>query len=151
MIKRIFAALTIPAALGSVMGITACGGGGGTQSASGIVSSDGYSVLPASVAGNLPPTVQSIVSSFAAGTKGRQEEVVLVIGARHRDLADQPDSAQRVSRRERHHERGRAAGSRHRVSAVWGLNLGSASVRYVHDDPGPPSARRRGQVCVRSR
>ena len=79
MIKRIFAALTIPAALGSVMGITACGGGGGTQSASGIVSSDGYSVLPASVAGTLPPSVQSIVSSFAAGTKGRQEEVVLVL------------------------------------------------------------------------
>jgi hypothetical protein len=76
MIKRIFAALAIPAALGSVIGIAACGGG--TQSASGIVSSDGYSVLPASVAGTLPPSVQSIVSSFAAGKKGSEEEVVLV-------------------------------------------------------------------------
>ena len=77
MIKRIFAALAIPAALGSVMGIAACGGGG-TQSASGIVSSDGYSVLPASVAGTLPPSVESIVSSFAAGKKGSEEEVVFV-------------------------------------------------------------------------
>lgn len=76
MIKRIFAALAIPAALGSVIGITACGGG--TQSAPGIVSSDGYSVLPASVAGTLPPSVQSIVSSYAAGKKGSEEEVVLV-------------------------------------------------------------------------
>ncbi len=77
MIKRIFAALAIPAALGSVIGITACGGGG-TPSASGIVSSDGYSVLSPSVAGTLPPSVQSIVSSFAAGTKGSEEEVVLI-------------------------------------------------------------------------
>lgn len=76
MIKRIFAALAIPAGLGSVIGIAACGGG--TQSASGIVSSDGYGVLPASVAGTLPPSVQSIVSSFAAGKKGSGEEVVLV-------------------------------------------------------------------------
>ena len=77
MIKRIFAALAIPAALAGVIGITACGGGS-AQSASGIVSSDGFSVLPASVAGTLPPSVQSIVSSFAAGMKGREEEVVLV-------------------------------------------------------------------------
>jgi hypothetical protein len=76
MIKRIFAALAIPAALGCLTGITACGGG--TPSASGIVSSDGYSVLPASAAGTLPPSVKSIVSSFAAGKKGLEEEVVLV-------------------------------------------------------------------------
>jgi len=73
----IAAAVFIPAALGSVIGIAA-GGGGGTQSASAIVSSDGYSVVPASVAGTLPPSVRSIVSSFAAGTKGSEEEVVLV-------------------------------------------------------------------------
>ncbi len=61
----------------SAVGIAACGGSG-AQSASAIVSSDGYSVLPASVAGTLPPSVQSIVSSFAAGQKGSEEEVVLV-------------------------------------------------------------------------
>jgi hypothetical protein len=77
MIKRIFAALAIPAALSSVIGIAACGGGG-PQSASGIVSSDGYRVLQASVAGTLPPSVRPIVTSFAAGKKGSQEEVVLV-------------------------------------------------------------------------
>jgi hypothetical protein len=44
----------------------------------GIASSDGYSVLPTSVAGTLPPSVKSIVSSFAAGKKGSEEEVVLV-------------------------------------------------------------------------
>lgn len=72
----IAAVFFIPAALGSLTLITACGGG--APAASGIVSSDGYSVLPASVAGTLPPSVQSIVSSFAAGKKGAQEEVVLV-------------------------------------------------------------------------
>jgi hypothetical protein len=73
MIKRTLAALAIPAAL---IGIAACGGG--PQTASGIVTSDGYSVLPASVAGTLPASVQSVVSSYAAGKKGNQEEVVLV-------------------------------------------------------------------------
>jgi hypothetical protein len=76
MIKRTLAALAIPAALGGLIGIAACGGG--AQTASGIVASDGYRVLPASVAGTLPPSVQSIVSSFAAGKNGIQEEVVLV-------------------------------------------------------------------------
>jgi hypothetical protein len=77
MTKRVFAALAVPVALGCLTGIAACGGGGAT-SASSIVTGDGYSVLPPSIAGTLPPSVRSIVSSFAAGKKGGQEEVVLI-------------------------------------------------------------------------
>jgi hypothetical protein len=76
MITRNFALAIPAAALGSVIARAACGGG--AQSASGVVSSDGYHVLPASVAGTLPSSVKAIVSSFAAGKKGSEEEVVLV-------------------------------------------------------------------------
>jgi hypothetical protein len=76
MTNRVFALVAIPVAVGCLTGIAACGGG--APSASSIVTADGYSVLPASVAGTLPPSVRSIVSSFAAGKKGTREEVVLV-------------------------------------------------------------------------
>jgi hypothetical protein len=76
MTNRVFAALAIPVALGCLTGIAACSGG--AASASSIVTGDGYSVLPASVAGTLPPSVRSIISSFAAGKKGIREEVVLI-------------------------------------------------------------------------